>query len=348
MADADLLVAGGGPAGLAAAIHAAQAGLSVIIAEPKAGEIDKACGEGLMPRARLALQEIGITQLPGMPFAGIRYLSETTSGAARFTLGPGLGVRRTALHGALRTRAHSLGVRWQETRITDWTEDDTGIDAGGIRARWMIAADGLQSQIRKKLGPSRPSRRPERFGVRQHFTTAPWSEFVDVHWRAQVEAYVTPIGPQTVSIGFLFVPDAVPPGPGAPFDRLLTLFPEIAARLGEACTPVAGAGPFTQKPTVRNTGRVILVGDAAGYVDPLTGEGIRMGLDTAKAAVDCIRSGHPEHYGRAWARATWRYRWLTSALLMIRMRPWMQRRIVPTVARMPWMLRRALDFLNGP
>jgi flavin-dependent dehydrogenase len=349
MAEAiDLLVVGGGPVGMAAGIGAAQAGMSVVIAEPQLGDIDKACGEGLMPAALQALDALQVPRPPGVDFVGIRYVSGSRSGAARFTMGPGLGVRRTALHAALRTRAEALGCRWTQSRITDWTEGADWVEAAGFRSRWMIAADGLQSKIRTKLNLGLPSTLPERLGVRRHFQVAPWSEFVDVHWKERAEAYITPVGPQTVGIGILFYPDAVPAGPGTPFDRLLTLFPEIAARLGPPCSAVAGAGPFAQKLRSRRLGRVLLVGDAAGYVDPLTGEGIRLGLDTASAAVDCILADTPERYDRAWRRATWRYRWVTTALLMLRVRPWLRRRMVPTVARMPGLLRRTLDFLNGP
>ena len=344
----DLIVAGGGPAGLAAAIGAVQAGLSVVLMEPRPEVIDKACGEGLMPPTLVALDALGVARPPGIPFAGIRYLEGATSGAARFSLGPGLGVRRTALHGALRQRAQALGVQWIQDRVERWTEGDDWIETNGVRARWMIAADGLQSSIRERLGLSLPPGLPDRLGVRRHFTVAPWSEFVDVHWRERAEAYVTPVGPETVGIGFLFYPDAVPPGPGTPHDRLLTLFPEISERLGPPCTSVAGAGPFVKRLSSRHRGRVLLVGDAAGYMDPLTGEGIRLGLDTAQAAVACILANAPERYERAWRRATWRYRWLTRALLRLRSRPWLRQRLVGTVSRRPWLLRYALDFLNGP
>ena len=91
-----------------------------------------------------------------------------------------------------------------------------------------------------------------------------------------------------------------------------------------------------------------MVGDAAGYVDPMTGEGIRVSLDTAEVAVQCIQNGCPDQYDKAWARATYRYRWMTTAILKIRLVPSLQRLIVPTVARIPWLLKRALDFLNGP
>ena len=93
----DLIVAGGGPVGLATAITAALAGLEVVIVEPRAGVIDKACGEGLMPQALATLNTLGIDP-DGVDLAGIRYLSGSRAAQAKFRAGPGRGVRRTVLH----------------------------------------------------------------------------------------------------------------------------------------------------------------------------------------------------------------------------------------------------------
>ena len=100
----DVLIAGGGPAGLATAIRCAQAGLEVTVAEPRAGPIDKACGEGLMPAAVAGLDAIGVDP-GGRPLRGIRYLDERHQADGLFRGGPGLGVRRTELHAALGLRA---------------------------------------------------------------------------------------------------------------------------------------------------------------------------------------------------------------------------------------------------
>jgi 2-polyprenyl-6-methoxyphenol hydroxylase-like FAD-dependent oxidoreductase len=96
----DLLVAGGGPIGLATALYAARAGLDVGVREPRTGVIDKACGEGLMPSAVADLTALGVV-LDGHPIKGIRYIDGTRQAEAVFHGGSGLGVRRTALHGAL-------------------------------------------------------------------------------------------------------------------------------------------------------------------------------------------------------------------------------------------------------
>ena len=108
----DLAVIGGGPAGLATAIHAARAGLHTIVIEKRSGPIDKACGEGLMPHATRQLELLGATPA-GRPFRGVSYLDARHRVTAQFDSGTGLGVRRTTLHAALLDAAVAAGAcRW--------------------------------------------------------------------------------------------------------------------------------------------------------------------------------------------------------------------------------------------
>ena len=345
----DVLVAGGGPSGLATAILARQAGLRAAVVEPGVGVIDKACGEGLMPSAVTILRdELGVTPEPVFPFRGIRYVQGGSAAEAGFPDGGhGWGVRRLALHGAMRARAAELGVEWLQGRVTDIVQHADHVEAAGTRARVLIAADGLRSHIRAQLGLDLPPTRPRRLGVRQHFFTRPWSDMVEVHWSADAEAYVTPVSEDTVGVAILYHPPLDAGTGRTPFMRLLSGFPDLQARLGQPASSVRGAGPFERQVRSRVAGRVLLVGDAAGYLDPITGEGLRLGFDAARAAIECILQDELPAYETRWKALSRRYWWMTDGLLRVsRVRP-ARRMMVPFLERAPFVMRTVLGTLAG-
>ncbi|MCX4750383.1 NAD(P)/FAD-dependent oxidoreductase [Kitasatospora sp. NBC_01287] len=324
----DLLIAGGGPAGLATAIHAAEAGLQAVVLEPRPAPIDKACGEGLLPGGVRALAELGVTTA-GQPLHGIRYLDAHRLAEGRFRHGAGLGVRRTVLHAALSRRAAELGVPVLPLKAGPVHQDAHGVTTAGLTARYLAAADGLHSPIRRQLGLELPDPRPPRHGLRRHFAVAPWTDCVEVHWSARSEAYVTPLGPELIGVAVLTTERA-------PFDELLTAFPALARLLpARAGSAVRGAGPMRRRVRSRVAGRVLLVGDAAGYIDALTGEGLSLALAGAAHLVRCVRADRPRQYEAAWRQASWRHRLLTEALVRIRARPLLAPGIVPLATRAP-------------
>jgi flavin-dependent dehydrogenase len=337
----DLLVAGGGPVGLATALYAARAGLDVAVVEPRAGVIDKACGEGLMPGAVQALAGLGVP-LDGHPITGIRYLDGTRTAEAPFRHGPGRGVRRTTLHLALREAALAAGVPTEQRAVARIEHRGDHLIVDGEPTRYLVAADGLHSPVRRMLGLDAPAAGPRRFGQRCHVPVAPWTSFVEVHWARSAEAYVTPVGPDRVGV-------AVLTDERRRLSDLLASFPALAPRLaGHPVEQVRGAGPLRQRARRRVAGRVLLVGDAAGYVDALTGEGIALGLAHARAAVAAVRAGQPERYERAWRRLAWRHDLLTRGLLGITRHRRLRARLVPAAAALPGVFAAAVDQLARP
>ena len=338
----DLLVVGGGPAGLATAMYAVRAGLDVSVWDRRPGTIDKACGEGLMPGAVAALVELGVDP-DGEELTGIRYLARNSVVEAPFRSGPGRGVRRTTLHDAMRSAAHGQGVEVEQRTAVDLEQDPDGVTVDGERFRYVVAADGLHSPIRRRLGlEARPSRH-RRYGLRRHYRTAPWTSYVEVHWADAAEAYVTPVAGDVVGVALLA-------SARGSFDEHLAKFPALLSRLQDA-TPlgdVLGAGPLRQRAMSRVADRVLLVGDAGGYVDALTGEGVALAVAQARAALSAIAADQPQRYERDWHVVTRRYRLLTASLLgATRIAP-VRRSLVPTAERLPAVFAAAVNALARP
>jgi flavin-dependent dehydrogenase len=365
----DLLVAGAGPAGAATALRAALSGLSVVVVEPRSAPIDKACGEGMSHSAVDYLSRMGVYPA-GRPFYGIRYLDASHQVDARFHAGPGLGVRRTVLQQALVARLAEVGVPVVEGRVGSITQNTSSVTAAGITARYLAAADGLHSGIRRQLGLAAadglhsgirrglgfalpgpgdgPSARlalpgaasAARHGLRRHFFVSPWTDLVEVYWSSLGEAYVTPIDDDLVGVAILTSVRGT-------FDSHLDAFPALKERLKGAApaSSVMGAGPLRQRVRGRGAGRVLLVGDAAGYVDALTGEGIAVALRTSAELVRCVLEDRPEGYEAAWRRVSWECRLLTGSLLWARNRSLLAPRIVPAAALLPGVYARIVNRL---
>lgn len=334
----DLLVAGGGPAGLATALYGARAGLDVAVVERRTGVLDKACGEGMMPHTVAHLDRLGVTA-EGHPLHGISYLSGNRRADAPFEAGVGRGVRRTVLHAALWRAAESAGVKLVQGNLGEITQGSDSVCAAGFEARYLAAADGLHSPIRKAMGLSAATTGPRRWGIRRHYEIAPWTNSVEVHWSRSAEAYVTPVAADCVGIAILSA------GRGG-FDRHFESFDELRDRVGgHAHGQDRAAGPLRQNVRGRAAGRVLLVGDAAGYVDALTGEGMGLAFGAAELLVDCIVRNRPDDYDRQWRRLTRRYRLLTAALVEASAHTPLRSAIVPAAQALPSVFSRLVNLL---
>lgn len=374
-ANPDVLVIGGGPVGLAAAIGCRLAGLRVTVVEPRLGPIDKACGEGLMPGALAELELLGVRP-HGHPIAGISYHDRSRSARHRFADGPGRGVRRTELSRALYERADEVGVQTVEARVSTLVQDARGVsvlfgEGTGIRSRWVIGCDGLHSTVRRLAGlePGAPPQlRPglpssgglratrasgdgRRYGLRRHYRLAPWSELVEVFWSDGYEVYVTPVDDELVGV-------AVLGSRGLSFDDAIAGIPELIARLAGAHPDggLSGAGPLRQRVRAHAAGRVLLAGDAAGYLDALTGEGMRIGFAQAAAAVRVVAGANDgpldvrvgeraaAAYEREWRRASGTANRFTGALLAASRSP-LRQAIVPVAVRFPFVFAGAVEVI---
>jgi flavin-dependent dehydrogenase len=332
----DLLVAGGGPAGLATAIYGARAGLEVVVVERRRGVVDKACGEGLMPHAVRQLTGLGV-YADGMPFVGIAYFDEQRCVTGRFR--SGTGVRRTALHAALLDATAAAGVKVVHGDVGDVRQDETSVQWGDLRARYLAAADGLHSPIRASLGLARQVAAPRRFGIRRHHVLRPWSDCVEVYWAGDAEAYVTPVADDCVGVAILT-------SRKGRFDEHLEAFPALKKRLsGHEHGHDRAAGPLRQQVASRRAGRVLLVGDAAGYVDALTGEGLGISFSAAELLVNCVAADRPADYDRQWRHMSRRYRLLTAGILCASTRPAVRSRIVPAASRFPRIFSAMVNLL---
>jgi flavin-dependent dehydrogenase len=327
----DALIAGGGPAGLAAAIALRQKGLDVLVADALRPPIDKACGEGLMPDAQKHLAALGISATGhGAAFDGIAFLCGRQQAEAPFEHGSGVGIRRVRLHSLLVERCQELGVRlaWG-SRVYAAEKHPLLVNGEPCIYRYAIGADGQSSRVRVAIGLGQGKILSRRFGTRCHYRVKPWSRMVEVHWGELGQAYITPVGPEEICVA------TVARSPATRIEAILAGLPVLRAHLAGARELSAVRGGLTTTRRLRRVtaGNVALTGDASGSADAITGEGIglsfRQALLLAEAiAVDNLaiyEAGHP---------AIQRMAHLMSRG-MLRMDAW------------PWLWERAMSLLSG-
>ncbi len=306
MQRAEVIAVGGGVAGCATALHLAARGHDVMLVDRASFPREKVCGEGLMPHGVDALRDLGLLDRIvriSTPFRGIRYTVPGASAEGCFPPGAvGLGVRRSLLDAELLDackRHKRIEVRTGErvravSGVPGWMEVHTPRETWSCRA--VVGADGLHSAVRRQLGLAVPVAGRPRFGARAHFDVGEDLDFVEVHVVPDGELYVTPVGQGRINVAVLcgrettrsFDKDL-----RAGFLRLVRSSERVGSLVGDAemLTKPTLCGPLRQRARSSVTDGAVLVGDAAGFVDAISGEGMSLTLKTAAIAAEVLSRG---------------------------------------------------------
>jgi flavin-dependent dehydrogenase len=339
--ETEVLVIGGGPAGLAAAIAARKKGFEVTVADGAKPPIDKPCGEGLMPTAVEALRELGVEIGPGdgQVLRGVRFVDATSSVEADYLGASGFGVRRTVLHQRMVERAQECGVNLLWNTTVEGLSGEGAIVSGiGMKAKWIVGADGIHSRVRHWIGLNGKARREMRFAQRRHFQVKAWTDRMEIHWGQSLQAYVTPLSSDETCVSL------ISRDPRMRLEDAWREFPKLASYLRDAKPTSAERGAVTVTRRLRQVyrGNIALTGDASGSVDAITAEGLSLSFHQAIALADAMKKGRLESYQRAHRQITSRPNTMGWLLLLLDRYPSLRRRALRGLASDPELFARLL------
>lgn len=321
----DVIVVGAGPAGAAAATTLARTGRDVLVIDKATFPRDKCCGDGLTTGALRQLDDLGLdpTTVASWQPLDACWVRSPSGRTVRFPFPPGGGfgavARRQDLDAALVELARSAGARVEEGhgfRNLRWSSDGVTVSADGmapVGARYLVAADGMWSSVRKTIGLAEPDYLGEWHAFRQ-YVRAPGAEARKLWVWFEAEllpgyAWSFPLPDGVANVGFGILRQAgAPTGSMASIWKRLLDVPHIRDKLGAGWTAESThkAWPIPARlPSTALTGaggRVLLVGDAARASDPMTGEGIGQALETGRLAAAAIEAAGPLSPDRAAGR----------------------------------------------
>jgi geranylgeranyl reductase family protein len=315
----DVLVVGAGPAGSAAAAALAHAGRDVLLVEARSHPRPKACAEYASPRIAEELARLGLAddawQADALPVRGMRVIRghdavEMTyhdAGGQR----PAWGLDRERFDAALAAHAVASGAHLLERTALHDVHWRGGQDAKGgrvtgavlrtaggrqtVRCRWLIGADGARSRTAQRLNVELGALgRPQRLGLVAHYSgVAELADHGEMHVGRGYYIGLAPLAGGRLNVGMALPLDGDRQSAEERFGAAIASLPAVGERLrgSRRVTPIRGASPIAHR--VRSpAGRGwMLVGDAAGFIDPFTGEGIYRALRSARAAAEALEPG---------------------------------------------------------
>lgn len=369
----DVLILGAGPAGSTLATRLARQGFHVVLADRKEFPRWKPCGEFLSPQCRPLLEELGV--MPELLAAGTRLvhgmelLGFGHHGAGRFRRLPeappsalaGLAVRRERLDLALQQQALAAGTTWLgRHRFGRLLRNPGGTVEGAVllrenepvtvHARTVVGADGVFSPVAQALDVRRPLPWLDRMALVTHYEGVPEHSHAEVHFLR--DCYFAATGVDNGLFGLNLIVDrkTLRQRDTADWDAFVATkladAPALATRLQHArrVAPWRGIGPLACTTTAQVKDGCALVGDACGYVDPITGEGVWFALWGARALADALRVGFDQPQQAAAALRGYqreRAREIGPRLLLARLlqrglrHPWLVQQFLHGCARLP-------------
>ena len=309
MTRCDVLVAGAGPAGSALAAGLARSGASVVLLEAAHHPRPKACAEYASPRIVEELARIGLLpdawQADAIGLTGMRMVAGRRNAMITYADRGGprrsWGLDRTRFDARLAAHAAHCGAELVEgTRLVGLEIEDGRVvgatvrGGDGIRRRigagLVVGADGVRSTVARLSGVERPVRFPRRLGLVAHHAGDPeLADHGEMHVGRGYYVGLAPLPDGRLNVGMALPMNGRTPAPER-FAAAIAGLPAVAARLTgrERLTAIRGASPIGHRVADVAGPGWLLVGDAAGFVDPFTGEGIHRALRSARAATDAI------------------------------------------------------------
>jgi menaquinone-9 beta-reductase len=313
----DVAIAGSGPAGAATALRLARAGISVALIDPRAFPRDKLCGEYLNLGAIRELRDLDAesTLLPhAQPLDGLRLFAHGES--AEFALpSEAWSIPRTVLDKQLRDLALQAGAQALQGRVhrlqlgttavgVEWL-DATG-NAQTLSANYLVGADGMQSKVAKLCNLAAPIAE-RRFAIGAHYRGVDLGRWIEMYASGGEYFALNPLDESSANAVFVLEKTRLMRAREALYTELTAFSESVTAgrrALQESgfvanCHAVGPLAHRTVRPTLK---RVLLVGDAAAFVDPFTGQGVYLALAGARDAASAIAQAlaHPEREHVAW------------------------------------------------